>query len=103
MLEEGKLILADKGYQGNPRCLTPYKGQVTPEESAFNDILSSVRILVECVIRRVKIFGVLGSAGRFHSSDFDKHEALFNVICNITNISFELEPVFSHVNYYLQT
>ena len=48
----------------NPNCLTPFKGDPTPEEEAFNEVIASVRILVECVIKRIKSFGVLG---RFHS------------------------------------
>jgi len=55
-----EVIIADKGYQGHPKCLTPFKGTISPEEDAFNQVLASVRILVECVIQRLKIFGVLG-------------------------------------------
>ncbi len=101
-LEDDEIILADKGYQGHPRCLTPFKGcDITPEEAAFNDILATARILVECVIRRVKIFGALSSAGKFRINDNSKHEQLFNVGCQISNISFELEPVWLIKNFFL--
>lgn len=97
------ILLADKGYQGQPRVLTPFKGSsILPEEAAFNDILSAVRILVECVLKRVKNFGALGSRGRFHSNDHEKHYAVFRVACQITNISLEEEPVWSHSSFYLK-
>jgi hypothetical protein len=100
--DSDELLLADKGYQGQPRMLTPYKGStLLPDEAAFNDILAAVRILVECVLKRVKHFGALGSRGRFHSGDHDKHYSVFRVACQITNVLLEEEPVWSHSNYYL--
>jgi len=97
------ILLADKGYQGQPRMLTPFKGpSILAEEAAFNDIIASVRILVECVIKRIKHFGALGSRGRFHSYDHDKHFSLFRVACQITNICLEEEPIWSHSSFYLQ-
>jgi len=65
-----EIILADKGYEGCPIILTPFKGSfISDEEEAFNNVLSSVRIIIECTLHlyRLKIFGVLGSRGRFHS------------------------------------
>lgn len=97
------ILLADKGYQGQPRMLTPFKGSsISPEESAFNEILASVRILVECVLKRIKNFGALGSRGRFRSNDHGKHCALFRVACQVTNITLEEEPIWSHSNFYLR-
>jgi len=96
-----EIILADKGYQGLFGCLSPIKGSyLTPSEDAFNEVLSSVRQMVECVLHRVKIFGALGSCGRFHCN-IEKHSMIFNVACQITNISMEREPVWQNINYYL--
>lgn len=101
--DSDEIILADKGYQGQPRVLTPFKGSsLSPEEAAFNDILAAVRILVECVLKRVKQFGALGSRGRFHSNNHDKHHSVFHVSCGVTNISLEEEPVWSHSSVYLR-
>jgi hypothetical protein len=105
-LPKKEMILCDKGYQGQPRCLTPYKKDrgklfLTAEEEAFNEVLSSVRMLVERVIGRVKVFGALGSRGRFRSHTLEKHKALFTVACQITNISLEIEPLMFHTNFYL--
>ena len=69
-------------------------------EEAFNQVLASVRILVECVINRIKIFGAMGSKGRFRC-DNEKHEMLFKVACHITNVSLEREPVWLETNFYL--
>lgn len=104
LLLDGDFLLADKGYQGHEKCLTPVKKTklTTPtfEDEAFNEILSSVRQLVECTIGRVKQFGVLGSAGRFHC-DKTKHVVVFNVCCQITNIKIERNPIWSNKNWFL--
>jgi hypothetical protein len=97
-----EIVLADKGYQGHDKCLTPFKGKdILPQEEAFNEVLASVRILVECVNKRIKQFGVLGSRGRFHCN-IEKHGPVFNVVCQITNICLEFEPVWQHINWYLR-
>jgi len=96
-----EILLADKGYQGHHKCLTPFKGKnISPEEDAFNEVLASVRILVECVLKRIKQFGALGSRGRFHC-DREKHKAVFNVAAQVTNICMEYEPVWQQPNWYL--
>jgi len=104
-LNDKEILLCDKGYQGHPRCLTPFKKErgtisLTPDEEAFNEVLASVRILVERVIGRIKVFGSLGSRGRFHCHDLRKHKAIFHVACQITNISLEIEPVMIEANFY---
>jgi hypothetical protein len=96
-----EVVLADKGYQGESRCLTPFKGSnLSPEEDAFNEVVASVRQLVECVIQRTKIFGVCGPKGRFRC-EREKHQICFRVVCNICNISMQREPVWLNRNWYL--
>lgn len=98
------MILADKGYVGEPIFVRPYKANrghnVTPQEEAFNTVLASVRQIIECTIQRLKIFGVLGRRGKFTCHE-DKHAAVFNVCAQITNISLERNPVWLIVNQYL--
>jgi hypothetical protein len=69
-LEEGELLLADRGYQGHEICLTGFKNsrsyRTDVDDYVFNELLDSVRQIVECTLKRIKDFGVLGSAGRFH-------------------------------------
>jgi hypothetical protein len=96
------IILADKGYQGHPKCLTPVKGTcISPYDEVFNEILASVRILVECVIQRLKIFGILGRKGRFRNDIF-KHKNVFMLVCQITNISMREAPVWQNKNWFLE-
>jgi len=97
-----EILLADKGYQGHWKILTPLKGKyLSPVEEAFNEVLSSVRIIVECTIKRLKQFGVLGSRGRFHAG-LTRHEEVFIVCSQITHISLELEPTWLHKNWFLR-
>jgi len=97
-----EVVLADKGYIGEPIFLTPYKatGGLSTQLTAFNEVLSSVRQIVECTIHRVKIFGVLGRCGRFRCSR-EQHKPVFNVCAQITNISLERSPVWMSENWYL--
>jgi len=82
--------------------LSPIKDAYpTADEEIFNEVLSSVRQIVECVLHRIKIFGALGSRGRFHC-DREKHKMVFQVACHITNISMEREPVWVAINKYLK-
>ncbi len=96
-----EVMLADKGYQGHWRCLSPFKGRdKLPEEDAFNEVLASVRILVECTLKRIKQFGVLGNRGRYRCNR-ESHRQVFNVCCQITNICLDFEPTWQHTNWYL--
>ncbi len=98
-----EIIIADKGYQGHWKTLSPFKGRdLLPEQEAFNEVLASVRQLVECTIKRIKQFGVLGGRGRFHC-DKIQHQYVFNVCCQITNICLERNPVWQNINWYLLT
>jgi hypothetical protein len=83
-LQPKEILLADKGYQGHYKCLSPFKGtSITPTEEAFNEVLASVRILLECVFQRMKIFGVLGRKGIFRHT-ISKHKLVFNLVCQVT-------------------
>jgi hypothetical protein len=102
-----ELIIADKGYIGEPFFLTPHKkniGQVlTPQQVAENRIIASVRQLIECTLHRLKIFGILGEDRKFRlNHNFEKHETIFNLCTKITNISLERNPVWHKINFYLQ-
>lgn len=96
-----EIVLADKGYQGMNNCLSPIKGKdLSPIDDAFNEVIASVRQIVECVLHRIKIFGVLGNDGRFHCK-IEKHRPVFNLCCQFTNISMTRDPVYQYVNWYL--
>ena len=103
-LKDGECLLADKGYQGHEKCLTAFKNlaslRPTFEEEAFNEVLDSVRQIVECTFKRVKDFGILGSAGSF-AYEKEKHSAVFNVCCQLTNIKLERDPLWNECNKLL--
>jgi hypothetical protein len=98
-------IMGDKGYIGIFRMMTPYKeydngNLFTPLMSARNKVIASTRQIVECVIRRIKIFGVLGNRGRFRNRR-DFHKAVFEVCCQLTNITIDVRPVFKGPTKYI--
>ena len=72
-------LLADSGYQGltkrHPNRRTPHKRRrktiaLTPEQQAHNRALASERVLVENVIRRLKVFRVLKETYRHRRKRF---------------------------------
>ena len=92
MLED-ILLVADKGYQGictlHTLSLTPFKkprkGELTPEQKAFNRSLSKFRIFIEHVNRRIKRFKMFQYRYRNKQR---KHLLRISLICGIYN--FEL-------------
>jgi len=99
-----EIILADSGYVGHSRILTPFTGSdLSVDEIAFNTVLSSVRQIVECSLGRLKFFGILGSKGHFRGGVKGqyKHKKIFNVCAQVTNISLDRNPLWKCVNFYL--
>jgi len=101
-----ELVLADKGYIGEPIFVTPIKKPIhllTDAQCGYNRVIASVRQLVECVLHRLKIWGCLGKNGRWRlMGDEDKHRVVFNVCSQITNVAVQRNPVWSEVNWYLE-
>jgi hypothetical protein len=77
--------------------LTPIKkkrnAELTAEEDAFNQLIASVRFIVECSLGRMKIFGVLSSRYRKGSTKLNKHQKIVNICAQITNIAIKREPL----------
>ena len=94
-LREDILLVADKGYQGiqnHHMCsLTPIKkprkGELTPEQKAFNSNLSKYRITIEHVHRRLKCFKILQYRYRNKQR---KHLLRFSLISGIFNYELGL-------------
>ena len=86
--------LADAGYQGlasyHANSQTPAKKtklhQLSAEQKAFNRALSKIRILIENIIRKLKIFRILSERYRNRRKRFALR---FNLISAIYN--FELQ------------
>jgi len=102
--DEFELLLADKGFIGEDCCITPYKqskGKFLSEgQKIFNKMITSVRQIVECTIHRLKIFGILGSAGKWRW-DKNLHPHFVNLCAQITNICIERNPVWLFPNMLL--
>jgi hypothetical protein len=87
------LLLGDKGFQGicdlHAFSVTPIKkprkGELTPEQNAFNRSLSSYRIAIEHVNRWVKRFKMLQYRYRNKQR---RHLLRFSLVCGLYN--FEL-------------
>lgn len=77
----------DKGYVGEPAIKTPQKKpknqQLTPEQKQKNKELSTERILVEHLIRLVKIFRVAQERFRLNPQ---KYEQVILTICGLVRL-----------------
>jgi len=77
-----EVVLGDKGYvdKNVPNILTPVKKpplqRLTPEQDAFNQIISSVRIIVERSLGRIKIFNILMERFRKGSCKVEDHRVI---------------------------
>jgi hypothetical protein len=88
--------LADAGYQGinnlHENSQIPAKSSklhpLTQEQKAANRKLSHIRILIENVIRRLKIFRILSERYRNRRKRFSLR---FNLIAAICNLEFSLK------------
>jgi transposase len=84
-------LLADSGYQGmlafHPNSQTPVKKSklhpLSQEQKASNRMLSRKRILIENIIRRLKIFRILSERYRNRRKRFGLRFNLIAAICNL--------------------
>jgi len=84
-------LLADSGYQGvlafHPNSQTPVKKSklhpLSQDQKASNRELSRKRILIENIIRRLKIFRILSERYRNRRKRFGLRFNLIAAICNM--------------------
>jgi hypothetical protein len=87
---EGLELLADSGYQGlsklHAKSRTPHKkprgGELTGEQKRSNRELASRRVVVEHIIRSLKIFRILAERYRNRRQRFSLR---FNLIAGLYN------------------
>jgi len=86
-LQPGEVILADKGYLGEARIVTPTKKpagrDLTEDESVFNSLVNEKRIIVENTFAVAKEFRALSSPWR---QQLWRHSIVFFVVCEIVNM-----------------
>jgi hypothetical protein len=86
-------LLCDKGYQGAPKFHTntsqpkkkPRKGHLPPEEKKTNREISKIRILVEHINAKLKVFKILSSTYRNRRKSFGLRINLLAGIVNFEN------------------
>jgi hypothetical protein len=84
-------VLADLGYIGEEKFGVGYRGRnLNAEQRRFNSNLNAKRSIIERVNQRLKIFAVVAIWNR---KDLEIHQTLMLVICKITNIIFNEEPL----------
>jgi DDE superfamily endonuclease len=94
IISQQTCVLADAGYQGltglHPNSQTPVKKSklhpLSQEEKAGNRAWSRKRILVENIIRRLKIFHILSERYRNRRKRFGLR---FNLIAAISNLELK--------------
>lgn len=103
LLTPGELGLADKGYQGANGLITPKKktkrAKLTEEEKKANAFISTVRIIVERTIGRIKSFGCLNMRWR---SAIELHHKYFTIVCHLVNLSFDVRPLSQEIHPILK-
>ena len=85
------ILLADSGFQGveefHDACWIPHKKSknkpLTVEQKCVNKALSSIRIYVEHVIRRIKRFKIFSSRYR---NKRKRHGLRMSLICGVYNL-----------------
>ena len=86
------LIIADKGYTGmskyHDNCLIPIKKN--EKSRNFNSSLYNIRIKVEHVFSRLKVFKTLSSVFRSYKHCVESLYSFFIVICAIHNLELSL-------------
>lgn len=90
ILDDGEKVLGDKAYIGNDHSVTPIKGPVTEAEKMVNQNIGAIRVDVERMIGRFKIFNCLCHKWRHNR---DSHPLVFGVIAEIVNIETDLSPI----------
>ena len=91
ILSQETCLLADAGYQGvatlHPNSQTPAKNSklhpLSHAQKAGNRVLSRKRILIENIIRRLKIFRILSERYRNRRKRFGLRFNLIAAICNM--------------------
>lgn len=89
----GEKVMGDMGYVGHPRMVTPLKknSKINPKfRNWFNKKFGKIRVKVEHVLHRVKIFDCFNQEWR-HSLKY--HQVAFYCAINILAVELKFFPV----------
>eukprot|EP00732_Lithocolla_globosa_P002470 Lithocolla_globosa_v1_NODE_1633_length_2432_cov_179.110644.p1 type:complete len:320 gc:universal NODE_1633_length_2432_cov_179.110644:1045-86(-) len=90
MLAPGEVCGGDKAYQGLDYFIVPYRGELSHDQTKWNDDFSRVRIMVERPFARVKRYKCMSTRWR-HS--LAKHGKVFDVVLQIVQIDMKMNPL----------
>jgi len=90
-LSKGEKMIGDKGYIGEHCIITPYRGNNINEwQKSFNRTIGRNRVIIERSFGRLKRYGIMSRTFR---ANLERHEQVFHVCLNLTNISIILNPL----------
>jgi len=85
--DEKQGFLGDKAYEGEPQVIIPKKkpkkGELSQEEKDENNWISSKRVIIEHVIRLLKIFKVMQERFRLRRG---RYESVAKLICGLVRL-----------------
>ncbi len=87
-LKPNEFVLADKGYTGCPKTITPIRGNhraMAQEDLDLNRAFSKTRIQVEHAFGKMKIFRILKGPWRGNAKDLGR---IFYIIAFIHNLLY---------------
>lgn len=90
-LNQGEYGLADKGYEGVDKLLTPWKGkELDDARKSWNFIIENLRAKVENAFSRLKLFKILSTGYRGERGDV---HLIANVCVQLVNLNLEYHPL----------
>jgi len=85
MLSFGEKVVADKGYNGEPKCITQYRAK----NDSHQDLMNRARARHESVNARIKTWKVL--ANQF-CHNFNKHHICFRAVLVLEQMKMNENP-----------
>ena len=89
VIQEDEYTIVDKTYIGSYHCVVPFKRtrRLTDQEKSFNIQLTHIRILVEQVIGRINVFGILNQVFR---GGLTAHEQIFICCSKLSGLRYKI-------------
>jgi hypothetical protein len=89
-----EFVLGDKGYQGHPKVIVPFKSSgrapLSDERKQFNKAIGAQRVVIERVIGRLRQFSCMKQVWRH---ELAKHPSVMFVISNLVHQEIILHPL----------
>ena len=90
-------VVADKAYIGSNNVVTPKKTPRTRElseaEEQMNAEISNVRVRIENMFQRMKVYNIVGSVYRGDREDFTLLTQIVKVVAALVNLTVQDHPI----------